>query len=118
MFIQDKILGMFDLTQRGLTVNLEFVIKIPLFEPLTTLTNIKLTLHKDIQSAIKILWFHLFLLCSILVDWEELRHSLAFEFLVLILVLANDFFCYFCLSLCTKFRSLLEPTKSTKIIIQ
>jgi len=47
-----------------------------------------------------------------------MRCSLAFEFLVLILILANDFFCYFCLSLCTKFRSLIEPTKSTKIIIQ
>jgi len=35
LLIQDKILGLFDLTQRGLTVNLEFVIEIPLLvEPL------------------------------------------------------------------------------------
>ena len=42
------------------------------------------------------------LLLSIFVDWQKLRCLLTFEFMVLILV--NDFSCYLCLSLCTKFR--------------
>ena len=45
-----------------------------------------------------------------------MRCSLTFEFVVLIL--ANDFYCYSYFSLCTTFCSLIDPTKTTQINIQ
>ena len=46
---------------------------------------------------------------SIFVDLQKLRCSLKFEFLVL--MLANDFSCYLCFSMCTEFRGFIEKTK-------
>jgi len=37
---------------------------------------------------------------------------------IIVLIFANDFSCYFCLSLCTKFCGSTEPMKTTKISIQ
>lgn len=50
---------------------------------------------------------------SIFVDWQKLRCSLIFE--IVVLVLACDFCCYLCLSLCTKFCGFIEPMKNLKI---
>ena len=42
--------------------------------------------------------------------WKSPRCSLTFEFMILIL--ANDFSCYLCSSLCIKFHVLIEPNEN------
>jgi len=54
-----------------------------------------------------------YVVVSVFVYWQKLRCSLTFEFVVLIL--ANNFTGYLCLSLCS---GLIESTKSTPITIQ
>ena len=78
-----------------------------------------ITLLKIYSSMLKknvIPLFHLFSLLSIFVDWQKLRCSLMFEFVILTLV--KNFSGFLCLSLCTISFCLIEPTKSLKIYIQ
>ena len=63
---------------------------------------------------IHIVQCHLISLLSIFVAWGEMRSSLTFYCIVLVL-LANNVSCYMRLSRCTKFRDLMTPKKTTKI---
>jgi hypothetical protein len=86
-------------------------ILLPQIEPVQDKSNYSsLTMFLNLLLLLCYCDFIFLLLVSIFVNRQKLKCSLTLELMVLIL--ANDFSCYLCLRLCTKFRGLIEPTKN------
>ena len=76
---------------------------------MTDFIKVNLILHYSLFFFI-CYFMSLLVSVSIFMDWQKLEYLLTFVFSVLIH--ANDFSCYLCLSLCTKVCVFIEPTTS------
>ena len=103
---------------RGVTLSTATDPNVHLCLSLFLLLIVTIVFCNSSASIIKhyILWFLLFSLVCIFVDWHALRRSLILEFIVLLL--AKYFACYLRISLSTKFRGLMELMKTTKFCFQ